>query len=136
VQAQGSLLALLFFDHYFSGMDNVLDFIRDFNIADYGVTGLYFLIGFAAVVLLWEVSHRFLFLNEDPRKNQIKREGNFIFSFVVYSVFLCLMLQHFLNEEYFRAFLMLFFLMHSKNVFGRLYDGYDRFIDRVADKTT
>jgi hypothetical protein len=85
VQAQGSLLALLFFDRYFSGM-YVLDFIRDFNIADYGVTGLYFLIGFAAVVLLWEVSHRFLFPKEDPRKNQIRRVGNFIFSFVGYSV--------------------------------------------------
>ena len=117
-------------------MNDVLNFIRDFNIADYGATGWYLLGGLVSLVLIWEISHRYFLAKEDSRKYSVKRVVKFTLAFLVYTAALFLMLQDYLNEKYYKIFLMLFFLMVSKNVFGRFYVRYDKFIDAIADKTT
>jgi hypothetical protein len=136
VQAQGLLLAPLFFDGYFSGMDNVLDFIRDFRMADYGIDGWHVLMGFMAYVTFWMASVRLISSMKNLNKTSIKRFVNFFFSFFIYGLFLLIMLHAFLNQDYFKLGLELFMLVLSKNLIGKIYDRYDRFVDNIADKTT
>jgi hypothetical protein len=136
VQAQGSLLALLFFDRYFSEMDNVLNFIRDFRMADHGINGWHVLIGFVAYVTFWTASVRVISSMKNLNKISMKRFVNFFFSFFIYVFFLLIMLHAFLNEDYFKLGLELFILVLSKNLIGKMYDRYDRFVDNIAEKTT
>jgi hypothetical protein len=136
VQAQGSLLALLFFDRYFSEMDDVLDFIRDFGMADYSIDGLHVLIGFIAYVTFWTASVRLISSMKHLNRTSIKRVVNFFFSFFIYGFFLLIMLHAFLNEDYFKLGIELFMLVLSKNLIGKMYDRYDRFVDNIAEKTT
>jgi hypothetical protein len=136
VQAQGLLLAPLFFDRYFSEMNDALDFIRDFRMADYGINGWHVLIGFVAYLTCWTASVRLLSSMKNLNKTSMKRFVNFFFSFFIYGFFLLIMLHAFLNEDYFKLGLELFMLVLSKNLIGKMYDRYDRFVDNIAEKTT
>lgn len=117
-------------------MANSLDFIRDFNIADYGITGWYFWTGYILLVILWMVYHRFVLSKKTPYWERTTRIINFGFKFLFYAVYLLLMLQAYLNDDYSKLLVELLMLVLAINVVGKLYDRYDKFIDKIADKTT
>jgi hypothetical protein len=134
VLAQGLFLALCFFGDYFSEMNDALEFIRDFKMADYGISGWDLLIAVAAAIVVWIVLPGMIALTNIASRSSVRMIVNIVFRFLFAGLFLVMIIHEFLNQEYIKIMITVLLLILSQHEI--LFARYDKFIDRVADKTT
>ncbi len=117
-------------------MNSAFEFIRDFKASDYGISIWH--VGIAVVVFLltWNLLIRAISFIKTPFASSVKRGVNVVYSVVVYGVFLMMMLHAYLNEEYVKLFVELLMMAVSRNLIGKFYDRYDKFVDEAADRTS
>jgi hypothetical protein len=117
-------------------MNATLDFVRDFKLADYGISGWDLLIGAAAFIVMSIVAPNLSVWVKIPDAESIKKRVNFVLIALAAAVCVLMMVHAILNENYFKLILPIIWLIMHKNLVDRFYTSYDKFIDKVADKTT